>query len=87
MRCSRSVLFRFYAIPCFTGTFKVQCCIRTCSINVLACLDIKSDLNALAHLALLVLLIIWLSASSMVPYVGLCTTYTVKIERCYMEGK
>ena len=50
MRCSQGVLFRCYAIPRLVqaGTFKVQCCFQTCSINVLACLNIKTDLKALA---------------------------------------
>ncbi|KAI7880508.1 hypothetical protein K492DRAFT_74888 [Lichtheimia hyalospora FSU 10163] len=42
----------------------------------------QTDLKALACLASPM---VWSSASSKVPYVGLCTTYTVKMERCYME--
>ena len=52
-----------------------QCCIRTCSINVLDCIDFKTDIKSLAHLALLRLPMVWFRASNKVLYVGSCTTY------------
>ncbi|KAI7875464.1 hypothetical protein K492DRAFT_30272 [Lichtheimia hyalospora FSU 10163] len=93
VRCSQGVLFRCYVIPCFgaTATFKVQSCIRTCSIGVVACIRVKTDLKVLGHWALIWLPLVWFPASNKVLYVGSCTTYTVYrvvlYEKCTASNK